>query len=138
MNYCWGPRYQVIGTDCCLATTERMRIGADGNLSLGNDAAEVHERYCFQTAEVAQIFARILNKDLDSQVQHVTLSSEYAVAFNSMRIDSSWMFNQREVARSDGAGKLLKLDLPYIVWTWIKLSAGARFLRTLWYGVGHG
>ena len=66
MSY-WGlQQYQVIGTDCCWATTERMRLGADGTLSFGNNKPEIHERYPFQTAEVAQIFADILNRDLQT------------------------------------------------------------------------
>lgn len=97
------------------------------------------ERYEFLTPEVAYIFAGILQRDL-TRFYGVGSTAYYTFASSDarMQIANSWVFNQHEVARWDSAGKLLKLDLPYLIWTWLKLSAGARFLRTLWYGVGRG
>jgi hypothetical protein len=133
MSYYWGNRYQVIGTDCCLATTERMRLGAGGSFGIGNNTPTIHERYCFQTAGVAQIFAGILNRDLDKQVQHITLTDGCGIIIgqsNQFEMRSAG----REVMRMDKDGVIVKLDMPYLVWCWLRTTAVARFLRTLWYG----
>lgn len=131
MSYYWGNRYQVIGTDCCLATTERMRLGAGGSFGIGNNTPTIPERYCFQTAEVAQIFAGILNRDLERSTKLVFATShDFGIRTSVFEMRSAG----REIFRMSQDGEIIKLDMPYLVWTWIKLSAGARFLRTLWYG----
>jgi len=133
MSYYWGNRYQVIGTDCCLATTERMRFDASGNLSIGGNTTEVHERYCFQTAGVAQIFAGILNRDLDKQVQPITLTGVDGITLGQLN-QFEMRSASREVMRIDKDGVIVKLDMPYLVWCWLRTTAPVRFLRTLWYG----
>lgn len=97
------------------------------------------ERYEFITPEMARLFVGILHRDL-MRSYSIGSTAYYTFAPNDARtqINSSWTFNHHEVARWDSAGNLIKLDVPYLIWTWLKLSAGARFLRTLWYGVGHG
>ena len=87
----------------------------------------------FQTAEVASIYTCILNRDLQKYGNSTSLWQ--GVGFTGS-INTSWEFRvaNRQVVVINQSGGIEKLDLPWIVWTWLKLSAAGKLVRAIWYG----
>ena len=131
-----GDRYEVVGTDCCLMSSECMRIDAYGNVVIGQANYPI-ERYRFKSPEVAGICADIFNRDLDRQrFEPIRLTA------GDLRVGNSnfdWLKVQdrtREIIRMDQNGVIVKLDLPYLVWCWIRTSAAGNLVNALWNGWG--
>ena len=124
--------YQVIGTDCCLISGERMRIETDGTVSF-RDTSEPVERYKFQTEEVARIFVGILNRDLQKNSSIVSVWQDVGFT-GSINTNLVYRSAGREVIALNQYGGIERLDLPWIVWTWLKLSAAGKLVRAIWYG----
>ena len=130
--------YEVIGTDCCLVSHERMRIGADGKVGIGGEN-NVIERYPFLTAQMAAICADIFNRDMDRQrplgVATWWAGKEgYTIPFNST---PDWLVvrtNNREIVRVDQTGNIVRLELPYLIWCWLRTTAPVRGAKALWKG----
>lgn len=124
--------YKVIGTDCCLVSNERMRIGNDGSIGIGGGDTVI-ERYKFQTAEVAARCADIFNRDLSRQQSepiYLTDGNLMVGAPNTLCFAAPG----REVMRIDQSGAIVKLDIPYLVWCWLRTTAPVRAAKALWKG----
>lgn len=92
----------------------------------------------FQTAEVASMYAGILNRDLRNNGSTVSYGASFGFAGIGVTgtLNTSWEFRiaSRQVVVINQSGAIEKLDLPWIVWTWLKLSAAGKLARTIWYG----
>lgn len=125
--------YEVVGTDCCLVSHERMRLSANGSLGIGG-GRNILERYPFMTAEVAQICADVFNRDFRNNqiLREITLSGL------GLTIGQPNVFEMRdcgrEVVRIDSNHRIVKLDLPYITWIWLRTTAPVRIAKALWRG----
>lgn len=108
---------------------EFARYGVSGTSTVFGD--EVIRT--FQTAEVASIYAGILNRDLQKYSSIVSVWQGVVVTGN---INTNWVYRSagREVIALNQGGAIERLDLPWIVWTWLKLSAAGKLARTIWYG----
>ena len=129
--------YEVIGTDCCLVSHERMRIGADGSVGIGGEN-NIIERYPFLTAGIAAICADIFNRDIDRQ-QPLGVATWWVGQQDGVGICSQTAFaqainlNGREVFRCN-AGYVEKLDVPHLVWCWLRTTGLVRGAKALWKG----
>jgi hypothetical protein len=104
----------------------------EGSTVVGND-----ERYEFLTPEVAYAFAGILNRS--EQRLWIISSGKVLFGFTSMAAVNTttnwhWKIANREVLVTGPDQQVVKLDLPWIVWLWIRQSALAKFAKALWYG----
>ena len=126
-------QYTVSGTDCCLISTERIRIGADGSVGIGGGDTVI-ERYPFKTAEVAQICANIFNRDA---AKHAASGNFYFTPQGSAvanQFQTYFKSANKIIARWDHTGVLVELDLPYITWIWLRTTAPVRLIKALWRG----
>jgi hypothetical protein len=116
-------------------TTEVMRLSADGSLGIGGSkqAIEQHE---FQTLEWAQIMLKFC-QGLDQQSNSFAFTNSTIVwDTTNGKINNSWnyYFANKAIVQIDSNGKIVKLDLPFIVWEWLKLSKVSKFIKTLMWG----
>ena len=87
----------------------------------------------FQTAEVASIYAGILNRDLQKNSSIVSVWQDVGFT-GSINTNLVYRSAGREVIALNQYGGIERLDLPWIVWTWLKLSAAGKLVRAIWYG----
>ena len=106
-------QYRVSGTDC---------ISDDGS-----------ERYQFLTAEMAKLFAGILNQYRSPGVATWWVGQQDGAVFNQTAFVQVINLNGREVYRGVN-GYAEKLDIPYIVWCWLRTTAPVRGAKALWKG----
>lgn len=112
--------------------TERMKIHANGDVSLGKHEELVSELYEFETEWAAASHARFCNRIEPRPPQVPT----YGVLDWSGERGTSFCVGNREVWRVLQGGQVERFDLPYFVWAWLRTSALARGLKAFWYGWG--
>lgn len=116
------------------ATSEAMRLGADGNLYVGRPAP-----YIFKTREWAQMCADRLNS-LDRAFGR---SPANVVLYSTGSIGIGTTSPQYKLYVSGGPTPIVTMDqnhtltyvnVPYIVKVWLRSTALWRGLKQLWYG----
>lgn len=122
-------------------SNEVMRLSNDGSLGVGGNKQPI-EKYEFQTYEWAQLMLNFCQR-LDGKTGYFsTVSGNYSWAISNTSIgthaifDTSWSYSfaSKEILKVDSTGKIVKFDLPFIVWQWIKVSKFSKFLKTLMWG----
>lgn len=116
----YGSRYEVIGTECCLFT---------------GDVSEPLERYRFLTEEAARLCANIFNRDLSLYERPpLSLIVNGDGMIVGMNLSRSFVSEGRDYLIVSQFGTIEKIDVPYLVWTWLRKSAVGRIAKALWYG----
>ena len=94
------------------------------------------ERYVFKTAEFAAIFAKFCNR-----IEPTPANGIYLYANGSCITTGSTGYACRsikigglEVATFNSSGELEQVNLPLIVWHWLKFSLLARFMKKIVWG----
>jgi hypothetical protein len=112
-----------------------MRLSNDGSLNIGSIRQAI-EQYEFQTLEWAQVMLKFC-QGLEQQSNSFAFTNSNIVwATNNGKINNSWnyYFANKAIVQVDPNGKIVKLDLPFIVWEWFKLSKVSKFIKTLMWG----
>ena len=123
-------KYEIIGTDCCLVSRESVWISANSDLG----GYTILERYPFLTAEVASLFAGILNRDAAKHAPSIQLYFTPQTGSVTGQFQTYFKSADKLVARWDHTGTLIELDLPYLVWVWLRTTAPVRVAKALWKG----
>ena len=107
-------QYNVSGTDC---------VSDDGS-----------ERYSFLTAEMAKLFAGILNR---YRPPEATTTWVFQHSGNGTCNQTAFVqvinLNGREVFRCTN-GYVERLDVPHLIWCWLRTTALVRGAKALWKG----
>lgn len=113
-------------------TTTAMRLSADGSLGIGStrQAIEQHE---FQTLEWAEVMLNFC-RGLESQPVTYSFTNSNINTNGKFSTALDWKVTNHSVVTIGHGGELLKIDLPFIVWQWIKLSKVSRFMKALMWG----
>ena len=137
MNY-WTPHAWEIekeGDKYIVAkwTNEVMRLSADGSLGIGGNRQPI-EKHEFKTLEWAQLMLKFC-QGLESQsITFLTTNSNFGWSTAKFNTSMDWKFANHSVVTIGQNGELLKIDLPFIVWQWFKLSKFTKFVKTLMWG----
>jgi hypothetical protein len=116
-------------------TTVAMRLSADGSLGIGS-ARQAIEQHEFQTLEWAQVMLKFC-KGLDQQSGSFSFTNSNIVWANThanFNTSVDWKFANHSVVTLGHDGEILKFDLPFIVWQWLKLSKFSKFMKALMWG----
>lgn len=116
-------------------TTVAMRLSADGSLGIGSNKQAI-EKHEFQTLEWAQVMLNFC-KGLDQQNGSFSFTNSNIVWANTtakFNTSVDWKVANRSIVTIGQSGELLKLDLPFIVWQWLKLSKFSKFMKALMWG----
>lgn len=113
--------------------TERTKIHANGDVSLGKHEELVSELYQFQTEWAAASHARFCNR-IEFRPQRFGTSRLVGWSGGT---ETGFSVANREVLRVSQGGEIEKFDLPYLVWVWLRTSALGRGFKAFWYGRGN-
>ena len=98
---------------------------------------QVTKSYKFSTQSWAQV-CKTRMEHMDRAFYPQTLLSTIPTSTLTLipNQSSSFVFRtpHRELMRIGSTGVLEYVDLPYIVWAWMKNTAPIRILKTFWYG----
>lgn len=95
------------------------------------------ERYQFLTKEVAQKFLQILQNDANVYWLNCSVTTQRVYAFTSssaVNVSTYWTLQGHQVVVLDHEGRVVKFDLPWMAWCWLRTSGLAKMLMALWYG----
>lgn len=113
--------------------TEAMRLSADGSLGIGGNKQAI-EKYEFQTLEWAELMLKFC-QGLESQsISFLTTNTNLVWSNATFNSSVDWKFANHSVVTIGQNGELLKIDLPFIVWQWLKLSKLSKFIKILIWG----
>jgi len=103
---------------------------------LGTDCVSAHgdELYAFQTAEMASLFAGVLNRDAAKHAPRVDIYFTPQGTTGANQFQTYFRSADKTIARWDNTGVLVELDLPHIVWIWLRTTAPVRVAKALWKG----
>jgi len=93
------------------------------------------ERYQFLTKGIAAEFASILNRN---EYQTGVTSGYWTATTANIEWAQTMVFKEagREIMRMNVGGSIDKLDLPYLIWVWLRSTPLVKFMKALWYGQG--
>lgn len=95
------------------------------------------ECYQFLTKEVAQKFLQVLQNDANVYWSNCSTITQGVYAFTSssaVNVSTYWTLQGHQVIVLDHEGRVVKFDLPWMVWCWIRTSGLTKMLMALWYG----
>lgn len=95
-------------------------------------AAKVHKWMARDFAHTREMMERRYQDSPASVNSVYTMTG--SVGISGLHYTTYIQLAGRAVIEVDSSNVITKLDLPFIVWTWLRLSAPARFLRALWVG----
>lgn len=117
---------------------EVMRFGADGSFGIGGSRAPIRS-YPFLTREWAEACLHRMQ-----EMDRAFAPPEYrTLKFNSLHrlgvgsgVGNHFEFRSsgREVIRVGQGGAIERIDLPFLVWAWLRNTPLVRGLKRLWYG----
>lgn len=114
-------------------STATMRLGADGSFGFGTVRTPI-EWYEFKTLEWASVMLHYC-KRLEQSSLHVDFSKSLTIApYKWDEPSLNWRVGNHTVVSINQEGTVLKLDLPWLVWQWLKVAKVSKFIKALMWG----
>lgn len=115
---------------------ERARFSADGVLRLTKDP--LVESYPYLTREWAGYgLQSILRMERNARTERTTFAwASFTDGVDWISTSKYYKLDNKEVLTVSAEGQLIKFDLPYFVWAWVKNTPFAKLVKNFWYGWG--